>query len=185
MRTEVASRHVHRLLNHGPVTLVSTAHGGRRNVMAAAWVMPLDFEPAKFIAVIAADTFTRELLLASRECVLHAPTSAQADLVYAVGTSTGRDADKFDKLGIATSPARTVAAPLVDGCAAWIECRLLDEPGIDERHDLFVLQATCAWADDAMFQGGRWKFLPGGPRTIHHEAGGRFFATGDTIEALR
>ena len=67
MRTEVASRHVHRLFNHGPVTLVSTAHGGRRNVMAAAWVMPLDFEPAKFAAVIAADTFTRELLLASRE----------------------------------------------------------------------------------------------------------------------
>lgn len=29
------------LLNHGPVTLVSSAHGDAQNVMAAAWAMPL------------------------------------------------------------------------------------------------------------------------------------------------
>ena len=28
------------LLNHGPVTLVSSAANGRSNVMAAAWAMP-------------------------------------------------------------------------------------------------------------------------------------------------
>ncbi len=185
MRIEVERRHIHRLLNHGPVTMISVAHAGRRNVMAAAWVMPLDFEPPKFAAVVAGDTFTRELLVASRQCVLHAPTTAQVELVYAVGTTTGRDEDKFERHRIATSPARTVMAPLVDDCAAWIECRLIDEPGIDQRHDLFVLEATCAWADDAIFESGRWKFAPGGRRTIHHEAGGRFFATGDMIEVRR
>ena len=40
------------LLNHGPVTLVSSAAGGRRNVMAAAWAMPLDFAPPKVAVVI-------------------------------------------------------------------------------------------------------------------------------------
>jgi flavin reductase (DIM6/NTAB) family NADH-FMN oxidoreductase RutF len=29
------------LLNHGPVTLVTSAHAGGANVMAAAWAMPL------------------------------------------------------------------------------------------------------------------------------------------------
>ena len=91
MRIAVPTKHVHRLLNHGPTTLITTAHGGRRNVMAAAWVMPIDFEPPKFAAVIAADTFTRELLLASGECVLHAPTAAMVDLTYALGSSSGRD----------------------------------------------------------------------------------------------
>ena len=61
MRIPVPLAHAYRLLNHGATTLVSTAHGGRRNVMAAAWVMPLDFEPPKFAAVVAADTLTREL----------------------------------------------------------------------------------------------------------------------------
>lgn len=44
--------HAYRLLNHGPVTLVSSAHGGAQNVMAAAWAMPLDFTPPKVAVVI-------------------------------------------------------------------------------------------------------------------------------------
>jgi flavin reductase (DIM6/NTAB) family NADH-FMN oxidoreductase RutF len=185
MRNAVPDRHVHRLLNHGPVTLVTTAHEGRRNVMAAAWVMPLDFEPAKFIAVIAADTFTRELLLASRQCVVQAPTDAQIDLVYAVGTTSGRDGDKFAHLGIQTSPAKTVLAPLIEGCAAWIECDVIDEPSIADRYDLFVLQAKSAWADDTVWKDGSWNFASGLPRTIHHEKGGRFFTTGEPVQARR
>ena len=41
MRVPVELRRAYRLLNHGPATLVSAAAGGRVNVMAAAWVMPL------------------------------------------------------------------------------------------------------------------------------------------------
>ena len=44
------------LLNHGPVTLVSSAHNGQRNVMAASWVMPLDFDPPKVAVVIDRNT---------------------------------------------------------------------------------------------------------------------------------
>ena len=49
----------YRLLNHGPTVLVSAAHGGRRNVMAAAWSMPLDFAPPKVAVVLDKSTFTR------------------------------------------------------------------------------------------------------------------------------
>ena len=42
----------YRLLNHGPTVLVSSSHGGRHNVMAAAWSMPLDFSPPKVTVVI-------------------------------------------------------------------------------------------------------------------------------------
>jgi flavin reductase (DIM6/NTAB) family NADH-FMN oxidoreductase RutF len=185
MRIPVALPHAHRLLNHGPTTLVTTAHGGRRNVMAAAWVMPLDFEPPKFVAVVAADTFTRELLLASNECVLHAPTTAQIDLTYSLGSHSGRDDDKFARFHVATEAASVVQAPLVAGCAAWLECRRLPELAIEERHDLFVLECVAAWADDALWSNGDWRFPAGGPRTIHHRKGGLFFATGESIAAKR
>jgi flavin reductase (DIM6/NTAB) family NADH-FMN oxidoreductase RutF len=185
MRIPVALAHAHRLLNHGPTTLVSTAHGGRRNVMAAAWVMPLDFEPPKFAAVVAAKTFTRDLLLASNECVLHAPTSTQIDLTYALGSHSGRDDDKLARFRVATEAASVVHAPLVAGCAAWLECRRLPEPEIEERHDLFVLECVAAWADDALWGNGDWRFAADGPRTIHHRKGGLFFVTGDSIAAKR
>jgi flavin reductase (DIM6/NTAB) family NADH-FMN oxidoreductase RutF len=185
MRIPVPLAHANRLLNHGPTTLVATAHGERRNVMAAAWVMPLDFEPPKFAAVIAADTLTRELLLASGECVLAAPTTAQVDLTYALGTHSGRDGDKLAQFAVATEPASEVLAPLVVGCAAWLECTRLPEPEIEERYDLFVLQCVAAWADDAMWRDGDWRFVADGSRTIHHGKGGGFWATGERLQARR
>ena len=42
----------YRLINHGPTVMVSSAHGGRRNIMSAAWNMALDFTPAKVCVVI-------------------------------------------------------------------------------------------------------------------------------------
>ncbi|MBK8097996.1 MAG: flavin reductase family protein [Planctomycetes bacterium] len=185
MRTAVPLPHAYRLLNHGPTTLVTTAHGGRRNVMAAAWVMPLDFTPPKFAAVIAADTFTRELLDASGTCVLAAPTTAQIDLTWRCGNCSGRDGDKFEQLGIGTEPATLVDAPLIQGCAAWLECRVLPEPDLQDRHDLFVLEALAAWADADLWQQGEWTFPVGGRRTIHHSKGGVFFATGERLAAAR
>jgi flavin reductase (DIM6/NTAB) family NADH-FMN oxidoreductase RutF len=183
MRVPIPLAHAHRLLNHGPTTLVSTAHDGRRNVMAAAWVMPLDFTPPKFAAVVAADTFTRELLLASGECALQAPTTAQAELTYALGSCSGRDGDKFARFGLAAEAGAAVQAPLVPGCAAWLECRRLPEPDLEARFDLFVLECVAAWADDALWRDGGFAFAADGPRTIHHMKGGVFFATGDRLVA--
>lgn len=56
------------LMNHGPVTLVSSAHGERRNVMAASWAMPLDFSPPKVAVVVDSRAYTRELIEANDEC---------------------------------------------------------------------------------------------------------------------
>ncbi|HLU37878.1 MAG TPA: flavin reductase family protein [Planctomycetota bacterium] len=183
MRVAVPLRHSYRLLNHGPTTLIASAAGGRRNVMAAAWVMPLDFEPPKLAAVIAGETFTRELVAASGEMVVSVPTVAQVDLVHAVGSSTGRDADKFETFGIGTEPASLVAAPLVVGCAAWLECRIVDEPDLAERYDLFVAEVLAAWADDRWFHAGGWDFADPLARSLHHVAGGSFFATGERVDA--
>jgi flavin reductase (DIM6/NTAB) family NADH-FMN oxidoreductase RutF len=185
MRVPVPLAHVNRLLNHGPTTLVTTAHAGRQNVMAAAWVMPIDFEPPKLAAVIASDTWTRELLLASGECVLHAPTAAQLAMTYAVGSRSGRDGDKLAQLGITTSPASVVGAPLVDGCACWLECRRIPEPHVEQAYDLFVLECVAAWADDELWAKGEWRFAAAERRTVHHMKGGIFFATGERISAPR
>jgi flavin reductase (DIM6/NTAB) family NADH-FMN oxidoreductase RutF len=34
-----------RLMNHRPTVIVTSSHGGRANIMSAAWSMPLDFDP--------------------------------------------------------------------------------------------------------------------------------------------
>ena len=76
----VELQHAYRLMNHGPTVLVSAAHGGQRNLMAAAWAMPLDFAPPKVAVVLDKSTHTRTLVEASGEFALQLPCRAQADL---------------------------------------------------------------------------------------------------------
>lgn len=167
------------LLNHGPVTLVSSAAGERRNVMAASWAMPLDFDPPKVAVVIDRNTLTRELIEASGEFVLNIPARGMAEQVLAVGSSSGREGDKFVRFGIATAAAERVAAPLITGCLGWLECRVIPEVHNQQAYDLFLAEVVAAWADPAAFTDGRWHFPDDARRTIHYRAGGNFFATGE------
>ena len=181
MRVPVPLPQASRLLKHGPTVLVASAHAGRRDVMAAAWNMPLDFDPPKIAVVIDKSTYTRELVDASGEFVLAVPCAAQVDLVTGVGRHSGREMDKFAHYGIATEPAAQVAAPLVAGCLAWLECRVLPEPGLAQRHDLFLAEVVAAWAEDWAFRDGRWQDLTPAQRSLHHLGGGQFLTSHDRL----
>lgn len=183
MRVPVPLRRAYKLINHGPTTLITSAHGGRRNVMAAAWVMAVDFDPAKIVAVIAAGTFTRTLVEASGEFVVNVPTVKMLDVVYAAGQASGEDEDKFSAHELATSQASIVGAPLLDGCAAWLECKVVPEPHMQESYDLFVGDVVAAWADDASFIDGLWRFPRDEDRTLHHLSSGAFMTSGDVVKA--
>lgn len=180
----------YRLLNHGPTVLVSAAHGGQRNIMAAAWAMPLDFAPPKVAVVLDKATWTRQLLEASGEFALHVPTVSQVDITQALGSSSGlaiaeqQGIDKFAAYGLTTFSGDVVGAPLLEGCAAWLECRLLPEAAIQSTYDLFLGEVVAAHADSRVFSEGRWHFTGHDAlRTIHHVAGGHFLVDGDAVDA--
>lgn len=175
----------YRLLNHGPTVLVSSAHAGRINVMAAAWNMALDYTPAKVCVVIDKTTLTRTLVEASGEFVLNVPARSQAAAVLASGQRSGAALpdgvpDKFALLGLGAEPSAAVAAPRVAGCLGWLECRVIDEPRNQQVYDLFIGEVVAAWADPRAFAGGRW--LPGAEPSLHYIAGGSFFETGPPLD---
>jgi flavin reductase (DIM6/NTAB) family NADH-FMN oxidoreductase RutF len=179
---------VYRLLNHGPTVLVSAAHGGRCNVMAAAWAMPLDFDPPKVAVVIDKSTATRALIEGSGRFVLNLPCRAGADLAYTVGSESAHEVgDKFERHGIATFEHADGDAPLLQGCVAWLACRVMPEAHNEKRYDLFIGEVTAAWADPRVFTNGRWHFDPEHEalRTLHHVAGGAFFSPADLMQAAR
>ena len=175
------------LLNHGPTVLVSSAAAGRRNVMAAAWAMPLDFDPPKVLVVIDRNTVTRGLVEASGEFALNVPCRAQASQALAAGSSSARDLpptqDKFAACGLETFAAGRIGAPLVAGCVAWLECRVVREPHNEGAYDLFIGEVVSAAAAADAFSDGRWHFPDAARRTIHYQAGGQFFATGESFPA--
>ena len=183
MRQPVPLDRCTRLLNHGPTVLVSAESGGRRNVMAAAWSMPLDFMPPKVAVVLDKQTYTRTLVEESGLFVLAVPSVAQAALTQHVGNASGRDDDKFAAGLASAEPGPATGAPLVDGCLAWLECRRLPEPHNEQAYDLFLGEVVAAWADDRVFRDGHWHFGEADPalRSLHHVAGGHFLAIGDEV----
>jgi flavin reductase (DIM6/NTAB) family NADH-FMN oxidoreductase RutF len=193
----VALNHASRLINHGPTVLVTSAHAGRRNVMAAAWSMPVEFTPPRVAVVIDKSTFTRELVLASGAFALCIPGRALADFTYTVGSTSGRDFDKFSRYGVQASTGEpslaavsaltgnSLGMPLLEGCVAWLECRHLPEPGAEERYDTFYGEVVAAWADPRVFVQGRWSFRDDNTElhTLHHLGAGVFAWPARTVQA--
>jgi flavin reductase (DIM6/NTAB) family NADH-FMN oxidoreductase RutF len=183
--------HASRLLNHGPTVLVTSVHAGRRNVMAAAWSMPVEFTPPRVAVVIDKSTWTRELVTASGTLALCIPCRAQADLTYAVGSVSGRDdavraaGDKFACFGLACVEGPVLGLPLVAGCLAWLEARVLAEPHAEQAYDTFFVEVVSAQADERVFRSGRWQLddAPEALRPIHHLGGGVFATSGATVRA--
>lgn len=176
MRLPVDLPHACRLINHGPTVLVSAAAGGRRNLMAAAWSMPVEFTPPRIAVVIDKSTYTRELVLASGMLALNLPCRAIADIAYTVGSETGRDDDKFARHDIAAFDGPALGLPLVEGCVAWLECRRIPEPHSEERYDTFFCEVVSAMADERVFAKGRWSFRDDNAalHTLHHLGAGLF-----------
>ena len=180
----------YRLLNHGPTVLVSAAHAGQHNVMAAAWACALDFAPPKVTVVLDKATRTRELVEASGMFALQLPTVPQAAMTVGIGTDSSKTVpDKLQRHGVevfempGNHPAQTTP-PLVQGCAAWLLCRVVPEPHNQQAYDLFIGEVVAAWADDRVFRNGHWEFdtAPDALRTLHYVAGGQFYAAGASVK---
>ena len=161
---------VYRLLEPGPVVLVTTARKARPNVMAMSWHTMLEFEPPLVGCVVSNRNHTFAGLKATRECVIAIPTIEIAKQVVGCGNISGRSVDKFARFGLAPLAASRVAAPLVAQCYANLECRVVDTRFV-ARYCFFVLEVVQAWIDRARKD----------PRTIHHRGMGSFMVAGPTI----
>jgi len=65
---------VYRLLEPGPVVLVTTARNGKANIMTMSWQTMLEFEPPLVGCVISNRNYSFDSLTATKECVINIPT---------------------------------------------------------------------------------------------------------------
>jgi flavin reductase (DIM6/NTAB) family NADH-FMN oxidoreductase RutF len=176
----------YRLINHGPTVLVSARHAGVDNVMAAAWCCALDFAPPKLTVVLDKSTKTRDLIERSGTFVIQVPTVAQLQLTREVGArSLHSDADKLQHSGVTVFGMDGYDLPFVEGCAAWLACKLIVEPHNQQAYDLFIGEIVGAWADSRVFKDGHWQFehADAALRSLHYIAGGHYYAIGDVHDA--
>ena len=77
MRSFALSK-VYRLLEPGPVVLLTTAQIGRPNIMTMSWHMMLEFEPPLLACVVSDGNYSFKALEATGECVIAIPSAQLA-----------------------------------------------------------------------------------------------------------
>jgi flavin reductase (DIM6/NTAB) family NADH-FMN oxidoreductase RutF len=162
---------VYRLIEPGPVVLLTTARKGRADVMPMSWHMMLDFEPPLLACCVSAANHSFAALRSTGECVIAIPAKKLAAKVVKAGNVSGRDVDKFKAVGLTPLPAARVAAPLIAECFANLECKVTDTRLVNE-YNVFILEVVKAWRDPAQKN----------PKTLHHAGFGTFVVDGPTIK---
>lgn len=165
---------VRRLLEPGPIVLVSSLHKGKMNVMTVGWHMIMEFEPSLIGCYIWNENCSFDMVRKSRECVINIPTEDMASKVVAIGNSSGRDIDKFAEFGLTAQAGKRVNAPCIEECYANFECKLVDSSLI-KKYNLFVLEVVRA----------RVATSPRYPRTIHYRGDGIFIISGTDTAKFR
>ena len=171
MMKDLSLSKVYQLLEPGPVVLLTTAYRGRANVMAMSWHMMVEFEPPLIACVVSNAGYSHAALRATKECVIAIPALKLAPKVVEIGNCSGRDVNKFEKIGLTAAPAARVAAPLVAECFTNLECKVADTRFVN-KYNLFILEVLKAWIDPAQKN----------PKTIHHRGFGSFVVDGETIK---
>ncbi|TPL07925.1 MULTISPECIES: flavin reductase family protein [unclassified Mesorhizobium] len=168
---EMPASHAYRLLEPGPIVLVTTALNGEPNVMTMGFHMMVQHAPPLIGCVIGPWDHSYGALRETRECVIAIPTVDLARTVVDIGNCSGKEVDKFEKFGLSRLPARDVGAPLIGECLANIECRIADDSMV-ETYNLFLLEAVRIWIDPDREE----------RRTLHHRGDGSFTADGEVVD---
>ncbi|HEY0739973.1 MAG TPA: flavin reductase family protein [Chryseosolibacter sp.] len=162
---------VYRLLEPGPIVLVTTFHRGKSNVMTMGFHMMMQHDPPLIGAIIGPWDFSYKALKATRECVIAIPGADLAKKVVDIGNCSGNDVDKFQRFRLTTEAGARVTAPLLAECLANIECHVVDTRMVN-RYNLFVLKAVKAWTNPDRKE----------KRTMHHQGNGTFKLDGKLID---
>jgi flavin reductase (DIM6/NTAB) family NADH-FMN oxidoreductase RutF len=159
------------LLESGPVVLVTTADGGKQNILTLSWTMVMDFIP-RFAFLTGSWNHSYKALKKTGECVIAVPAVDLAKKAVQIGTCSGAKTDKFKKFELTPLKAEKVSAPLIKECYANIECRVVDHI---KKHNLFILDGVAAWVDGKRAE----------KRCFHAVGDGHFITDGEIINHRR
>jgi flavin reductase (DIM6/NTAB) family NADH-FMN oxidoreductase RutF len=159
-----------KLIEPGPVVMLTTSHKNRPNVMTMSWHMDVDFVPI-IACVVSEGDYSFQALARTKECVIAIPGVDLIKKVVDIGNCSGRDIDKFAAFKLTPVPAKEVQAPLIKECLFNIECRVIDTRCV-KKYNLFILEGVKAWQDSTRSE----------KRTFHALGDGTFAVDGRIID---
>lgn len=170
-----------RLLNPGPVAIVTTAWRGMTNAAPIAWTAPVSMEPPLVGCVIHPHRHTADMIRFSEEFAINIPSPALLKQTAFLGSLTGLNNSKLEASGLELFNALRIDAPLIEGALAWIECGLEDVLRIGD-HTLFVGRVVTVHALEEAYETA-WKLADPALSPLTYLGGTRYAPLGRPLEA--
>ena len=171
-----------RLLNPGPVAIVTTTFRGIANAAPVAWTAPLSMSPPLVGVVLHPHRHTADMIRFSEEFAINIPGPGLLKQTAFLGSLSGSQSNKLEAAHLETFKAQWVESPLIDGCLAWIECGLQDVVPIGD-HTLFVGKVVKVQAlDEAYAQ--NWLLLERRYSPLTYIGGTKYAVVGSPLDAV-
>ena len=149
------------------------------NIITLSWTGTICTDPAMCYISVRPERHSYNIILKNGEYVINLTT---ADLAFATdwcGVRSGRDYNKFQKMGLTPVPGSKVKAPLIKESPVNIECvvREIKELG---SHHMFISEIVAVNADKKLFdeKSGAFRLYDANPLCYIH---GKYYDTGKLI----
>jgi flavin reductase (DIM6/NTAB) family NADH-FMN oxidoreductase RutF len=152
MKKEVAVREGLRKLPARPIYLVSTEHGGKKNVIAVGMFAIFSGNPTLVGIGVKPSRYSYSLIKNSCSFVVNVVDDRLMNAVRISGEFSGRDVDKFESANLTPEEGNKVMAPSIQESPVNIECRVVQEVKIGD-HTWFIAEVKAVYVDE----GYDWK----------------------------
>lgn len=164
---EIAVEKALTYIEPGPVVLVTTTDGNKKNVMTISWTMAIDFDQ-HIVLTTGNWNYSFNTLMRTMECCVCIPPASMAKTVVDIGMVSGEITDKFEKFKLTAVKGKFVKAPLINECIACLECKVVD---YIKKYGFIVLKVLRVAVNEEIED----------KRILHAVGDGTFFADGEKI----
>jgi flavin reductase (DIM6/NTAB) family NADH-FMN oxidoreductase RutF len=107
-----------------PVVVLTAAAGEQRDAMVATAFFVSEDPPLISVSV-AEHLLTHDLIEQSGEFVVNLASPEQVQMIRKLGSTHGREVNKFEQFQVATEPSEQLGAPRIAGSCAGLECKVV------------------------------------------------------------
>lgn len=132
-----------------PLPAVMVSCGSKKeeyNIITISWTGTVCSDPAMLSISVRPERYSYEIIKKNGEFVVNLTTKRDVRALDFCGVKSGREVDKFKKMGLTSVKGEKVSAPIIKESPVNIECQLerIEKLGT---HDLFIARVVCVQAD--------------------------------------